>query len=470
MALVFWGLRLFKIYIILIGIAFGGGLGFFLGSLAGHSLAAAITAGVILAIVGGLAAWPLQKIFVFIAAGLSAAWLGVILAISQGMPPDGLWVIGLILFVAGGAVALAFYEPFIIIMLSFGAGESIFQLISPLDAMLVNSRNFGHIIDIVYRFYAQYFLTFLLLILVFVGFGLYFQRIIEYAKNDTLRERRLKAVYRRSCYLFASLALLGFAAKTLAPSGGRLWYVILGPNLVSWPLIGFVVTFLLAYMYRTQARHEKQWLPWHGAAFALFIAAVLIPVCNWVVTLVLVQRVASVVYWKSYFVGPAWVITLKWIYTLVLFPSLYYFAVLKWKPTQLPFLLGADDARRPEKPYSFGDPLKTPSPIRAHLVCLSGVFAGEKFPLDKQDVTLGRDPDFATIVFPRDQPLISRRHAMIRFNPRRERYSLEDLGSSAGTFLGSGEKLHQGVPRVLFHDEVFYLGSNNQTFRIESAR
>ncbi len=71
----------------------------------------------------------------------------------------------------------------------------------------------------------------------------------------------------------------------------------------------------------------------------------------------------------------------------------------------------------------------TPS-TKPKLVCKQGLLAGEEFELTGQRVLIGRDPN-ADILLQDD--LVSRKHALVFL--RGERYLIEDLGSSNGTFL-----------------------------------
>jgi len=82
-----------------------------------------------------------------------------------------------------------------------------------------------------------------------------------------------------------------------------------------------------------------------------------------------------------------------------------------------------------------------------------------RFPLDDASMTIGRDPDCAIWI---DVPGVSRRHAAITRDPRTGSFSIDDLGSTNGTFvagkrvrapvtLADGQPLHMGEAILTFH-------------------
>jgi hypothetical protein len=64
-----------------------------------------------------------------------------------------------------------------------------------------------------------------------------------------------------------------------------------------------------------------------------------------------------------------------------------------------------------------------------------------RFPLDDASMTIGRDPDCAIWI---DVPGVSRRHAAITRDPRTGSFSIDDLGSTNGTFV-NGRRLRGPV-------------------------
>lgn len=85
-----------------------------------------------------------------------------------------------------------------------------------------------------------------------------------------------------------------------------------------------------------------------------------------------------------------------------------------------------------------------------HLVLKSGPGSGTEFLLDKAELFLGRDPGNDVVI---NDPEVSRRHA--RLLKVGDTYSIEDLGSTNGTFI-RGMRL--AAPVTLRPGEVITLG------------
>ena len=90
----------------------------------------------------------------------------------------------------------------------------------------------------------------------------------------------------------------------------------------------------------------------------------------------------------------------------------------------------------------------------ALVVRSGGGRTGEVFPLDAEEVTIGRSPDCGIFL---DDVTVSRRHAVLR---RQDGFWIEDQGSLNGTFLnrkriesaqlGDGDELQVGKYRMTF--------------------
>jgi ABC transport system ATP-binding/permease protein len=86
-----------------------------------------------------------------------------------------------------------------------------------------------------------------------------------------------------------------------------------------------------------------------------------------------------------------------------------------------------------------------------HLLILKeGPSAGKTYPLEGDEILIGREPDCTLQI---DSPGISRRHARLKF--QNNQYLLEDLGSSNGTFV-NGERISN--PQVCKNGDIISLG------------
>lgn len=96
------------------------------------------------------------------------------------------------------------------------------------------------------------------------------------------------------------------------------------------------------------------------------------------------------------------------------------------------------------------------------LQCLSGSFAGRRFPIEKQ-VRIGRDPARNDLVYPANAPGVSGAHCVVKAEGGQ--LWLTDLGSSHGTYL-NGRKLAANQASPLNVGDRFWLGSENEMFQI----
>lgn len=111
-------------------------------------------------------------------------------------------------------------------------------------------------------------------------------------------------------------------------------------------------------------------------------------------------------------------------------------------------------------------PRKGSNQMNPKIIGISGQFAGRAFPIPSQGAMLGTDAASCDFVFPQGSPGISRNHCKIQFNPQTQMFILYDLGSSYGTFLGSGVRVPQGQPMALRPGDDFYLASQGTLFRV----
>ena len=92
-----------------------------------------------------------------------------------------------------------------------------------------------------------------------------------------------------------------------------------------------------------------------------------------------------------------------------------------------------------------------------YLLVLSGSFKGNKWTISSSgEIVIGRSAQHSNIVM--DDPRISRRHCVIRFDSRKGCFYIKDT-SSNGTFRQNGERYDAGSYSVLMPESKFYLTS-----------
>lgn len=95
---------------------------------------------------------------------------------------------------------------------------------------------------------------------------------------------------------------------------------------------------------------------------------------------------------------------------------------------------------------------------------MKGIMANRSFNINGS-IVLGRNSQKCNVCFPVDSKGISGVHCQIR--QANGGYEIVDLGSSNGTFIGSGQKLTPNVPVSIPDGTYFYLGSAEQLFQIK---
>ncbi len=97
---------------------------------------------------------------------------------------------------------------------------------------------------------------------------------------------------------------------------------------------------------------------------------------------------------------------------------------------------------------------------------VAGQYEGKSFSLDAGPSVLGRDQRAANLVFAPEAQSISKRHCMVSWDATRKTFVIQDLGSTNGTFLSTGERLTPGVSRDLPAGGHFYIGDLRNRFEV----
>jgi hypothetical protein len=97
---------------------------------------------------------------------------------------------------------------------------------------------------------------------------------------------------------------------------------------------------------------------------------------------------------------------------------------------------------------------------------LTGQYAGKSFSLDAGPSLLGRDQRAANLVFAPDADSISKRHCMVSWDAPRGKFVIQDLGSTNGTFLATGERLTPGQAHDLPPGARFFVGDPRNQFEV----
>jgi hypothetical protein len=118
--------------------------------------------------------------------------------------------------------------------------------------------------------------------------------------------------------------------------------------------------------------------------------------------------------------------------------------------------------RRGSEPIAQPIPFPTKPVVRG----LTGQYADASIPVDARPTVMGRDQAMANLVFGLDSDAVSKRHCSLRWDPARAVFVLEDLGSTNGTYLATGDRVLPGQPRDLRPGDRFYVGDTRNQFEV----
>lgn len=114
-------------------------------------------------------------------------------------------------------------------------------------------------------------------------------------------------------------------------------------------------------------------------------------------------------------------------------------------------------------------PAPDPSDSGYRIQGVSGALEGRRYRIPASgSILLGRDESQCGVVFPTDTPGVSGRHCAVWFE--NGTVYLKDLGSSHGTFLSPGSRLAAQQAVRLMPGNVFFLGSQEQSFVLTERR
>jgi hypothetical protein len=103
---------------------------------------------------------------------------------------------------------------------------------------------------------------------------------------------------------------------------------------------------------------------------------------------------------------------------------------------------------------------------RPALCGVAGQYEGKSFSLEAGPSVLGRDQRAANLVFAPEAHSISKRHCIVSWDAPRRTFVIEDLGSTNGTFLATGERLPSGQSRDLPPNARFFIGDLRNQFEV----
>lgn len=104
---------------------------------------------------------------------------------------------------------------------------------------------------------------------------------------------------------------------------------------------------------------------------------------------------------------------------------------------------------------------------KAVIRSMSSQHGSRAFPVSNAPVIIGRNAAECVIVFKEGTPGVSGKHCSVYYNAGANTFTLTDLGSSYGTFLGNGMKLTANSPINLKPGDIFYIGDKSNVLKVE---
>ena len=338
-AFVLWGGRLFKIFVVLLGIGAGLLLGFSLGSIVGLGPQGGGAGAIIGAIVLGLLAWPLHRVFVFVIGGLFFGFVTASIATSLQVPETTLNAAAIAGFVVGGVLSILIHKTFVIVLMAAAGAQTILNVMlgksfAPLVTFEAFMRNYA-------GFYAQRLGLFLTMIGIYSAFALFLQLVCAPREKDKPERLAAKRRVRRVLYLFAFLQLAGWTLTRIAPAAmGFAHSPVTGLTLLSWPAAAMLSALALNWAWEgTIQPEDTRSTPRFMARYFLFIVigAVIPPLITGMLHRVFFGQSQFLFLFEAVIAGPTALLIFKAVFLLVVFPALVLMAThTRPPPTAIP--------------------------------------------------------------------------------------------------------------------------------------
>lgn len=188
--------------------------------------------------------------------------------------------------------------------------------------------------------------------------------------------------------------------------------------------------------------------------------------------------VASHFFWNAalpdpYFIKEIVITVILWWQTLVIVKKCLYQAVLRGNYRSGEAVCGIPpfDRSIAEQRMPAGAAATVPRPMGSVsyasagicIVGVSGILKGAVWRGDSGVLSIGRGTENG-FRFPQQTPGVSRQHCSIQKTS--QGWTVRDLNSSNGTFMGDGRRLAPGIDVVLKEGDVICIGGSNQAFRV----
>jgi hypothetical protein len=368
-ACILWGLRIFKIFLVVLGLWAGFVVGLFMGEVFVGTSGSLIIYGLAGAVVFALLAWPLQKLFVFSGVGLLVGFLVFAMVMSRGGDPQSGLIAGATMFVVAGFVAVLIYDYFVIIMMALVSAYAIINISylpnefrQLFEILATGSEGIIQTVERFGGYYADLIWPSIIVLGMVILFSIYMQKIVPEKRQKEEPDNRLRRglAWHTTFFLAAVIVVYAFLSRLIG-LGGHLYtamewsayqggLMLLSPgesvanfchcpilNLspISFPLAAYIsFRFVKFYRSRVYIRifNRNRWL--NGWLVGLILGIVILPLVE-MFTIFALFKLENfdlagqywVGYYKSFISAPWMIVVFKWLYSLVIFPLAFILIV-----------------------------------------------------------------------------------------------------------------------------------------------
>lgn len=317
--LILWGNKIYKAYIITLGMAIGGCVGFILGltlSFIEPNFARIIiaTPAILFAVIGGLIALPLQKFVVFIAFGSLGALLITLTLIATQPPIDKIYLLlAAILFIACGIIGIRYFEYAVLFLMASTGCYLISILItnqgSLLHDLISSIFNIGGKGMTIAGFGATWIR--ILCVAIFIPFAFIYQ------KMDRLSKTNIKS----TVPAFLCIYILAWLTVRFNVADTKALHTLIGFNLLGWPIVSIIILVFANWLVRKIPDNPKSRKP----AILRYIAIVLfgltiVPAIGYIFYALINMHFVEIEYYEAFWYSTNPTRLIKLSFSLLLLP------------------------------------------------------------------------------------------------------------------------------------------------------
>jgi hypothetical protein len=361
---VLWGLRIFKIFLIVLGVWAGFAMGMLVGDFFAADSGSLLIWGLSGAVIGGLLAWPLQKIFVFTGVGLLIGFLVFAMVMSRGGEPQTGLIAGATTLVIAGFIAVMIYDYFIIVLMTMVSAYLIinvcylpFEFRHMFEVFLSGKEGIVETLGTFGGLYSQLIWPSLVVLCMFLLYAIFMQKILRRDRGDKEDSMKLgTSPAWKTAFMLASIlvvyafidSLFGFGKALFsgaqwislghgfnAISPGQEISVFCHNPILNFSPISFPAAAIAAFIFikwhksnfPAGALGGNRWI--NGWLAGIILGIVVLPLIDMIILSAILKfdNLSLALgnwlgFYRAFVAAPLAVVLIKWSYVLAIFPFL----------------------------------------------------------------------------------------------------------------------------------------------------